>query len=88
MGFGFERPKSIKPKKRPYMIVKPDLDNLVKMVADACNGLLWLDDSQIIDLRCYKFYSATPQIILAAEVVRQTQSTEKLEPASAKDAKA
>ena len=25
-----------------------DLDNLVKLATDACNGVLWLDDSQIV----------------------------------------
>ena len=27
---------------------KPDSDNLEKAVKDACNGLLWLDDSQVV----------------------------------------
>lgn len=31
-----------------------DIDNLAKAVLDACNGILWLDDSQIIELHCYK----------------------------------
>lgn len=35
-----------------------DIDNLVKAVLDACNGILWLDDSQIVELHCYKHKGA------------------------------
>lgn len=31
-----------------------DIDNLAKAVLDACNGILWLDDSQIVELHSYK----------------------------------
>ncbi len=33
---------------------KCDLDNLSKAVLDACNGIVWEDDRQIIDLRITK----------------------------------
>lgn len=46
--FYFHRPKSIKPDKRPHHTVKPDLDNLLKLVLDACIGILFQDDSQIV----------------------------------------
>lgn len=39
-------------------MVKPDIDNLVKAVMDACNGELWEDDAQVVRLRAEKFYSA------------------------------
>ena len=35
-----------------------DVDNLAKAVLDACNGVLWLDDSQIIELHGYKHKGA------------------------------
>ena len=28
----------------------PDVDNLAKAVLDACNGLLWADDGQVVEL--------------------------------------
>lgn len=31
--------------------IRSDLDNLVKSVSDALNGVVWADDSQVIDLR-------------------------------------
>ena len=75
MGFGFERPKSVKPKKRPYHTVKPDLTNLAKLVEDAANKILWNDDSQIVDLRIYKFYTASPYILLTVEPVSTEPET-------------
>jgi len=51
----FEIPKS-KPRKfvdaaasgeiRPT--VKPDLDNVIKMLKDVCNGVFWVDDKMIV----------------------------------------
>ena len=38
-----------------------DCDNLAKAVMDACNGVLWLDDSQIVSLTAEK-YQGTPKI--------------------------
>ena len=35
-----------------------DVDNLVKAVLDACNGVLWTDDSQIVELHGYKHKGA------------------------------
>ena len=75
MGFGFERPKSVSEKKRPYHTVKPDLDNLVKLVKDSGNKILWNDDSQIVDLRAYKFYTASPYILLTVEPVSTEPET-------------
>lgn len=46
-----------------------DCDNLAKSVLDACNGILWLDDSQIISLTAEKYQSPTPR--LEIEVIEQ-----------------
>ena len=35
---------------------KPDLDNLLKLVMDACNEVLYLDDSQIYYIEGFKVY--------------------------------
>ena len=39
---------------------KPDIDNVVKAVLDGCNGIVWWDDVQVVDLRVRKRYSGTP----------------------------
>lgn len=41
---------------------KPDLSNYVKLIEDACNGLLYKDDSQIVNLTARKRYSDEPRI--------------------------
>lgn len=38
-------------------VVKPDIDNYVKAVLDGLNGLLFVDDKQIIELTARKKYS-------------------------------
>lgn len=65
LSFYFVRPKSISEKKRPHMITKPDLENCIKLVQDAGNGILWRDDSQIVFLFATKVYALKPKIILS-----------------------
>ncbi len=60
--FNILRPKSVSVKKRPEPITRPDLDNLVKAVKDALNGVLWRDDSQIIELEAKKVYHDPPGV--------------------------
>lgn len=38
-------------------ITRPDLSNLCKGIEDALNGIMWKDDSQIIELMLAKIYS-------------------------------
>jgi Holliday junction resolvase RusA-like endonuclease len=57
--FYMPRPKSVR---RKNHTVKPDLSNLVKAVEDACNGIIWKDDSQIIIMSAHKIYSPVPRI--------------------------
>lgn len=48
---------------------KPDIDNVLKGIADACNGIVWLDDKQIVDCQIKKIYAeraeASVSVILA-----------------------
>ncbi len=39
-----------------------DVDNLAKAVLDACNGILYRDDSQVIHLGVVKTYSSKPGV--------------------------
>lgn len=36
---------------------KPDFDNVAKAVCDAGNGILFLDDAQVVDVRVRKFHA-------------------------------
>lgn len=41
---------------------KPDIDNIIKSVADGLNNVAYIDDSQIIKITAEKFYSENPRI--------------------------
>lgn len=49
---------------------KPDIDNLQKAVNDAMNGVVYLDDSQIVKISSVKIYSETPKIIINVQPLR------------------
>lgn len=37
---------------------KPDIDNVEKAIKDACNGVLWVDDSQVVEDQKISLYVA------------------------------
>jgi len=62
---GFELALTQAQQRKPHLpcphVVKPDLDNLAKLVLDAANGLLWLDDSQVVRIIAAKSRSIAPR---------------------------
>jgi crossover junction endodeoxyribonuclease RusA len=56
--FVMPRPKSL-PKRRPTPshTVEPDTDKLLRAVGDALTGVVWRDDSQVVDLHGTKRYA-------------------------------
>lgn len=65
----FEIPKSTKKADKELMLEqkinptkKPDIDNIVKIVLDAMNGIAFNDDTQITKLYVEKLYSTTETI--------------------------
>lgn len=47
-----------------------DADNVAKAVLDACNGILWDDDNQVIDLRAIKAHDAdNPRTAVTVEAI-------------------
>lgn len=44
--------------------VKPDIDNVVKSVLDALNGVAWEDDKQINSIWAAKIYSDRPRLVV------------------------
>ena len=62
-------PKSSSKVKREAMLngellpaKKPDIDNVVKVYADALNHLAYHDDSQVVSITCEKYYSEEPRV--------------------------
>ncbi|WP_236575978.1 MULTISPECIES: RusA family crossover junction endodeoxyribonuclease [Paenibacillus] len=41
---------------------KPDVDNYLKGVKDALKGVIWKDDSQVVEVFVQKRYSSRPRI--------------------------
>ena len=55
LDFFLLRPKSL-PKKIRYHTKKPDIDNLAKSVLDSLEGIIYVNDAQVISLRVTKDY--------------------------------
>ena len=71
MTFVLPIPKSWSKKKRQEAIEKkiapasrPDLDNYIKAVLDALNGIVWEDDSAIVGIAARKTYGEKPMVQL------------------------
>lgn len=65
----YQMPKSVSEKKSKLMLLgevrptkKPDVDNIIKVIADSLNGIAYRDDAQITTVECQKFYSDTPRV--------------------------
>jgi Holliday junction resolvase RusA-like endonuclease len=58
----FPRPKGMvwksKPMPRLLKVSKPDVDNCIKSLLDALNGILFRDDAQVCQLRIEKWIAA------------------------------
>lgn len=70
----FLPPKSTAKKKQQQMLEgeilplkKPDMDNIVKVVADALNGVAYHDDTQIVFTVAKKAYSAVEGLDITVE---------------------
>ena len=50
-----------------FPTTKPDTDNVVKAVFDACNGVVWRDDVVVVDLVVRKRYSLIASVGVAIE---------------------
>ena len=46
---------------------KPDIDNVVKLVLDALNGIAYRDDKQVVSIKCGKIYGESARMIVEVE---------------------
>lgn len=70
-------PKSAGVRKRELMekgvirpLKRPDSSNILKAVEDAGNGVVYPDDSQIVDTVVRRFYSGCPRLTVTVEEVQ------------------
>lgn len=52
---------------------KPDLDNLVKSVKDACNQIVYVDDAQVVFSSQGKSYGDRPRLIIEIAPVTESE---------------
>lgn len=64
--------KKVKEQKRNNVLrpsKKPDIDNVIKVVADSLNEIAYKDDTQIVEVVASKYYSDRPRIEVILEDV-------------------
>lgn len=66
--FFLQKGKSIS-KKREYPETKPDLDNLLKCLTDAMEGIIYTNDSRIVDESVGKRYGDPPRVEVSLEEI-------------------
>jgi Holliday junction resolvase RusA-like endonuclease len=76
IAISLERPASWSKRKRaenPIPTGKPDLDNVLKLIGDAFNGIIWRDDSQIASIMVTRQFVTDGE---RTEIVVRCMSTE------------
>lgn len=58
--------------RRVFPTKKPDADNFAKML-DALNMIVWVDDSQIVELGVCKRYSDAPRMEITVEEMQEPE---------------
>lgn len=53
---------------------KPDLDNILKAIADGLNGIAWVDDVQVVRETTQKRYSDTPGVFVRILPLKGTKA--------------
>ena len=67
-------PKSLNPRKRSalganYRTARPDSDTVAKLICDAINGIVFLDDAQVCDLRVRKLFGESSFVRVQIETL-------------------
>lgn len=62
-------PKAMSEKRRSvygsqFFTGRPDADNVMKLLGDALNSIVWRDDAQIVTLQVSKRYNVIPQTVV------------------------
>ena len=64
-------------RRNPHPTSKPDLTKLLRAVEDACTGVIWKDDSQIVKQVCYKKYcremNGVPSVLVIVDIHKEDE---------------
>jgi Holliday junction resolvase RusA-like endonuclease len=52
-----------------HPITRPDLDNYNKFLSDCLNGIVWEDDSQVVELNAKKLYGEKEKTLIRIEPI-------------------
>lgn len=55
---------------------KPDVDNIIKIIADSLNEVAYKDDKQIVACSCQKFYASEPRVEIAISKLNEISVSE------------
>lgn len=55
---------------------KPDVDNIVKIISDALNGVAYLDDKTVVAAQIQKFYSDRPRLVVSVRDVEKENAND------------
>lgn len=76
----YKIPKSFSKKKRQQALdriivptVKPDCDNVLKIICDSLNGIAYEDDKQIVHANVWKFYAEQPSVNVRVNTINDTE---------------
>lgn len=58
--------------------VKPDIDNVVKVVCDALNKIAYKDDTQVVEITACKLYGVEPMLIIDINEVQTSDGNKAL----------
>jgi len=57
-----------------FPVVKPDIDNIMKGVADGLSGIIWKDDNQVVEASLKKVYSRTPGVEVVVTTIEEPKT--------------
>jgi Holliday junction resolvase RusA-like endonuclease len=72
--FKYRIPKSWTKKKKldpPQHTSKPDIDNLIKSVMDAMNGIVYKDDGQVVSVYGVKMYGDNDEVVIKLSELKE-----------------
>lgn len=56
---------------------KPDIDNIIKIIADSLNKVAYKDDAQIVACSCQKMYAEIPRVEVVISAIKKDKEERK-----------